>query len=77
MREVGKSFLDSKEQVEKFIGVRAIIKICERHGKETLVYGMVDRLFPSVFTVRLDSGEIRSFSYSDVHTGNIIFTREV
>lgn len=76
MREISKNITQSKSQVEKFVGMRALIKISERHGKETLVYGTVDRLFPSVFTVKLDDGEIRTFSYSDVHTGNVLLSSQ-
>ena len=35
--------------------------------------GRVDGVFPAVFTLRLDNGEIRSFSYSDVHTRGVMF----
>lgn len=76
MREISKNILQSKSEVEKLVGVRALIKISERHGKETLVYGKVDKLFPSVFTVRLDDGEVRTFSYSDEHTGGVLFSVE-
>ena len=37
-----------------------------------LVKGRIVATFPAVFTVRTESGEVRTFSYSAVHTREVL-----
>ena len=36
-------------------------------------YGVIYKMFPSVFLIKLDNGETRCFSYSDFLISNISF----
>lgn len=73
MRDSGKSILETKDGVRRLKGVPLLVRIDSGRGKTTVVRGRVDGVFPAVFTLRLDNGEIRSFSYSDVHTRGVMF----
>lgn len=76
MREIGKGIAETKTRVEKLVGVPLLIKVSEGRGKNSLLRGSIIKVFPAVFTVMLESGEIRTFSYSDVHTRGIMFLNE-
>lgn len=73
MREIGQSINGAKERVQKLVGIPIMLKINSGRGKSTLVKGEVRATFPAVFTVALDDGQIRTFSYSDVHIKNVLF----
>jgi len=73
MREIGQSIIGAKEKVQKLMGIPVLLKINTGRGKSTLMKGEVTSVFPAVFTVRLDDGQSRTFSYSDVHTKNVLF----
>ena len=66
MREIGQSLCEAKARVQQIIGVPVLVKI--NSGRGTAI-------FPSIFTVELDGGEKRTFSYSDVHTKNVLFLK--
>ncbi len=73
MREIGKTINDAKLSVEKLLGVPLLLKVNEGRGKITLYHGSVLTVFPSIFVVKLENGETKTFSYSDVHSGNVMF----
>lgn len=76
MREIGQNINSAKEKVQRLVGVPILIKINTGKGKSILCHGKVTALFPAVFSVALDSGELRTFSYSDVHTRCVMFLNE-
>lgn len=73
MREIGQSLCEAKARVQQIIGVPVLVKINSGRGKSALYHGKVTALFPSIFTIELDGGEKRTFSYSDVHTKTSCF----
>ena len=75
MREIGQSIVEAKERVQKIVGIPVLVKINGGRGKSSLYHGKVTALFPSIFTVELEGGEKRTFSYSDVHTKNVLFLK--
>ncbi len=75
MREIGQSLCEAKARVQKLVGIPVLVKINGGRGKSTLRHGKVTAIFPSVFTVELDGGETRTFSYSDVHTKDVLFLK--
>ena len=77
MREIGKGIDETKSQVKKLVGVPLVVKINSGRGKSSVVRGTIAGVFPAVFTMKLDSGEIRTFSYSDVHTRGVLFLKGV
>lgn len=72
MREIGQNINSAKARVQQLKDVPVLIKINSGKGKSTLCHGRVSALFPSVFSVTLDNGELRTFSYSDVHTKCVV-----
>ena len=76
MREIGQTISGAKQQVEKLLNIPVLLKISSGRGKSTLCRAKVTSVFPAVFTVRLDDGTNRTFSYSDVHTKNILFLKD-
>lgn len=76
MREPGKGIAGTKAGVERLIGMPLVMKVNEGRGRTGMFRGQVIAVFPAVFTVRTESGEIRTFSYSDVHTRGIMFLRD-
>lgn len=75
MREIGQNLDTTKERVKKLLNVPVLIKINSGRGKSTLCRGEVTALFPAVFSVKLDSGELKTFSYADVHTRGVLFLK--
>lgn len=75
MREIGQSIVEAKARVQKIVGIPVLVKINGGRGKSSLHHGKVTALFPSIFTVELEGGEKRTFSYSDVHTKNVLFLK--
>lgn len=73
MRQIGEQISTAKEKVQKLVGIPVLVKIIGARGKATLCHGTVSALFPAVFTVKMDDGSIRTFSYSDVHTKSVLF----
>ena len=76
MREIGKGIGETKSRVEKLVGIPLLLKVSEGRGRSSLCRGSIIAVFPAVFTVKLESGEIRTFSYSDVHTRGIMFLKD-
>lgn len=75
MREIGQSLCEAKARVQQIIGVPVLVKINSGRGKSALYHGKVTAIFSSIFTVELDGGEKRTFSYSDVHTKNVLLLK--
>jgi uncharacterized protein Veg len=75
MREVAQSISNTVERIKCLKGIPLIVKVIGARGKSTLFYGEVAEIFPAVFTVATKDGETKTFSYSDVHSGNILFLR--
>ncbi len=75
MREIGQNLNGAKERVKKLLGIPVLIKVNSGRGKSAIFRGEVAAVFPAVFTVRLDSGETKTFSYADVHTRGVLFLK--
>lgn len=73
MREIGQGLNVAKEKVKRLLNVPVLIKVNSGRGRSSLHNGTVSALFPAVFTVKLDTGETRTFSYADVHTRGVLF----
>ena len=76
MREIGKGIGEAKARVEALAGIPLLMKVNEGRGRSSLCRGTIIAVFPAVFTVKTESGEVRTFSYSDVHTRGIMFLRD-
>ncbi len=76
MREIGTDTSESKERVKKLTGIPLLLKIDEGRGRSSIYHGTIINTFPAVFSVKLENGAIKTFSYSDVHTKGIMFLKE-
>lgn len=76
MREIGSNLQTAKESVKRLVGIPVMIKVNQGRGKNTVFSGEVETIFPSVFSVRLSTGELRTFSYTDVHTRGVMFLKK-
>ncbi len=76
MREIATTIHNTKERIKCLQGIPLIVKVIGPRGKSTLFYGEVTDIFPAVFTVSTTTGETKTFSYSDVHSGNILFLKK-
>lgn len=72
MREIGQNLDNAKQQVKSLLNIPVLIKVNSGRGKSTLLKGEVTAVFPAVFSVRLDTGEIKTFSYADIHTHTVV-----
>ncbi|MDE6302560.1 MAG: hypothetical protein K2M36_03110 [Clostridia bacterium] len=73
MREIGQNLDYAKEKVKRLLNIPVLIKINSGRGKSSLVKGEITAVFPAVFSVKLDTGETKTFSYADVHTRGVLF----
>ncbi len=73
MREIGQNLDFAKERVKALLNVPVVIKINSGRGRSALYRGTVTATFPAVFSVKLESGELKTFSYADVHTKSVLF----
>lgn len=76
MRDIGKGIDESKQRVEKLLGIPMLLKVNEGRGKSSLYHGAISGVFPAVFTVKLSTGETKTFSYADVHTRGVLFLKD-
>lgn len=72
MREIGQNLDNAKRQVLSLMNIPVLIKVNGGRGKSTLFKGEVIATFPAVFSVRTDTGELKTFSYADVHTRTVV-----
>ena len=75
MREIKRGIEESKTRVQKLMGVPLLMKVDEGRGKSSLYHGTIVNTFPSLFSVKLDTGEMKTFSYTDVHTKGVMFLK--
>lgn len=75
MRQIGQQLDGTKSKVQKLMGIPVVVKIVGARGKSMLCKGKVSALFPAVFTVQMDDGSTRTFSYNDVHAKNVLFLK--
>lgn len=76
MREIGRGISETKNRVEKLVGIPLLLRVDSGRGRTALYHAKVIKAFPSIFTVELENGEIKAFSYNDVHTKGIMFLKE-
>lgn len=76
MREIGQGIESTKTRVEKLMGIPLLMKVNEGRGKSSVYRGSIISVFPAVFTVKLENGDVKTFSYSDVHTRGILFLKD-
>jgi uncharacterized protein Veg len=73
MKEVKYSLDDAKNRLFGLKGINVLLKVNLGRNKIVEYNGTVENLYASVFTVKSDEDAIKTYSYSDVLTGNVRF----
>ena len=73
MRVIKQDIAKTIEQVRDMQGVTVKFKVNRGRNKIEEIEGVVENVYPSIFTIRSVSGELSSFSYSDILAKNILF----
>lgn len=63
-----------KEKINVLSHDRVKIKINLGRNKHEFYDGYIDKVYPNIFTIKTDNG-IRSISYSDIVTKNVIISK--
>ena len=61
-----------KNEVKNMVGKKILAKVDIGRNKYEYIEGVVINTYPFLFTIKTNN-EIKSFSYSDVLTKNIVF----
>jgi uncharacterized protein Veg len=76
MRKAGADINDIKKQIQELSGKILNIRINPGRNKISTYNGIIDKIYPSVFTLKLqenDKDKFLSCSYSDVLCGKVQF----
>ncbi|NLL56696.1 MAG: hypothetical protein GX242_05745 [Clostridiales bacterium] len=73
MRSIPPNINLTKLQVKKLIGTPIRLKVNRGRNKIEFIDGQIENAYPQIFTIRSQTGEINSFSYSDILAKNITF----
>ena len=74
MRKVNSSIIDIIEQIKALKGKDVSLEINRGRNKTVQVFGNVESIYPSIFTVRLpENGKSVSYSYAEVLCGDVSF----
>lgn len=60
-----------KGYVRENVGVRHCFLFKGSRNQNDRFYGMIYKVFPAVFLIKLDNGNVKCFSYSDFLISNI------
>ena len=61
------------KKINNMKGTPLTVKVNRGRNKIECYDGEIESTYPNVFTVRLTSGGIGTFSYADVHAKNVLF----
>ena len=73
MREIVYSVSGTKDKIKNAIGLNVKLKVNRGRNKIEMIEGILENAYPNIFTVRLKTGSLVSFSYSDVITKHVRF----
>ncbi|MBO5304817.1 MAG: Veg family protein [Clostridia bacterium] len=73
MREIVYSVSGTKDKIKNAIGLNVKLKVNRGRNKIEMIEGILENAYPNIFTVRLKTGSLVSFSYSDVITKHVKF----
>lgn len=73
MREIRHNFDITKDRIVRLQGIKLNIVINRGRNRLVKYKGMIQDIYPNIFTIKITSEDIplQSFSYSDVMTKNI------
>lgn len=71
MKKIATSLESVKTQINSLKGKEVNLKVNEGRKKIKTFSGMVDKVYPCVFSVTILGGGLKTFSYSDVLCGDV------
>jgi uncharacterized protein Veg len=77
MKEVKYSLDDAKSRLFGLKGINVTLRVNLGRNKIVEYIGAVENLYASVFTVKSEADAIKTYSYSDVLTGNVRFYNRI
>lgn len=75
MREITQNINNTINQVKNLTGIHIRLKVNKGRNKIEELEGKVENTYPKIFTVRKTDGELNTYAYSDILSGNILFFR--
>jgi len=63
-----------REELKKSLGRRVLVKIYGMRNKNDSYIGIIKNIYPQIFTIETETGAIRSFSYSELISGEVVLT---
>ena len=75
MRTISQDLDYTKYQVKQLIGTVVRLKVNRGRNKIEIIDGKINAVYPQIFTIKDEKGDINSFSYSDILAKNITFYR--
>lgn len=75
MRTIKQDITKTIELVKDMQGIDIMLRVNRGRNKIEEIEGVIEDVYPSIFTIRNKDGELSSFSYSDILAKNILFYR--
>ncbi len=75
MRVINQDITKTILQIKEMKGTKVKLKVNRGRNRIEEVIGVLENAYPSIFTIRNPSGDLSSFSYSDILAKNIMFFR--
>lgn len=66
----------AKLKLESAKGIPFVIKVNHGRNRIETVVGEIENAYSSIFTVKTTKGELLSFNYADLYSGNICFVKK-
>ena len=73
MRKAGAKLEDVKKEIERLKGKSVALEVARGRKKPLKICGVVESLYPSIFTIRCSEGGPFSYSYAEVLCGSVKF----
>ena len=73
MRNIQQDIKGTIQKLTEMKGVNYIIKVNRGRNRIETIEGMIENIYPAIFTVRATGGELNTFSYADLLSKNIMF----
>lgn len=63
-----------REELKKSVGKKVLVKIYGMRNKNDSFKGRIKDIYPQIFTIETETNLIRSFSYSELISGEVVLT---
>ncbi|MDI9486918.1 MAG: Veg family protein [Bacillota bacterium] len=73
MRVINQDISKTISRIKQLKGMEVKLKVNRGRNRIEEIEGILESVYPSIFTVRNNDGDVSSFSYSDILAKNIMF----